>query len=367
MASRFSPKFRYYVGRILPFGLIWLLTAWMFSISEALLPQSMNEQGATEIELTLPVFLFAAISLIFLGLLVGTMEILIFQKRFIAYSFLRKITFKFFIYLAIMLSAISITYPTALAIDTKSSFTDPALWHQTGEFLLSPLFFNALFQLSFSLLLCLFYSAISEHLGHDLLLNFFTGKYHKPVIERRIFMFLDMKSSTAIAEQLGHVKYFKLLGEYYDLMSDPIINHLGEVYQYIGDEVVVTWSSPHGLENNNCIKCFFEIKQNLKHKHDHFEKRYGIVPDFKAGIHIGETTVGEIGALKKEIVFVGDVLNTTARIQSLCNEQNVDLIISDELRSSLDEKDMATQSLGDNRLKGKIGEIKLYTVTGVLN
>ena len=265
--------------------------------------------------------------------------------------------------MAMLLLAISITYPTASVIESGSSFLNREIWAKTGVFLLSPLFFNALLQLSFSLFLSLLYSEISANLGHDLLLNFFTGKYHKPLIEKRIFMFLDMKGSTTIAEQLGHVKYFKLLDEYYDLMSEPIINHYGEVYQYIGDEVVVTWEYPQGLNNHNCINCFFEIKQRLGLKHGYFKDQYGVVPDFKAGMHIGEVTTGEIGALKKEVVFVGDVLNTTARIQGMCSEYGTDLIISHNLEMELDEVEMISiDALGELKLKGKQEKIGLYSV-----
>jgi adenylate cyclase len=309
------------------------------------------------------VFIFATIAQTFLGLLVGIIETRILQKRFIGYSFLRKITIKFLIYMALMLAAICITYPIASAMEAGLSITDDEVWIKTGGFLLGPLFFNALVQLSFQIFLCLVYSAISENLGHSVLLNFFTGKYHTPVVERRIFMFLDMKGSTTIAESLGHVRYFELLGEYYDLMSDPIINNLGEVYQYIGDEVVITWKESRGFENNNCLRCFFDIKQNLQLKYDHFMQHFGVTPDFKAGMHIGEATTGEIGALKKEIVFVGDVINTTARIQGMCNEHHTDLIISDDLRSGLQKQDIfATQPLGDIRLKGKSGGVKLFSV-----
>lgn len=356
-----SPKIRRNISRIIPFGLIWLLTGWLFSLSEALLPQNRNYLDPTDIELTLPVFLFAAFSLITLGIIVGTLEILTFQKRFLNYSFLRKISIKFFLYLCIMLLAIGITYPTAEALSSNSSFLDPALWSKTGGFLLSPLFFNALLQLAFALFLSLLYSAVSENLGHSVLLNFFTGKYHRPVIERRIFMFLDMKSSTTIAEQLGPEKYFKLLGEYYNLMSDPIINHSGEVYQYIGDEVVVTWREPQGLMNNNCIRCFFEIKENLRLKQDHFVEKYGVMPDFKAGIHIGEATTGEIGALKKEIVFTGDVLNTTSRIQGLCKEYGSDLLISGDLRELLTDKaGVSFVEKGSVSLRGKKVPTKIF-------
>ncbi len=361
-----SPKFKRNLLRIIPFGVIWIFTGWLFMLSEALFAGDQKINPTTDIDLTLPIFAFATISIISLGLLVGVIETLILQKRFLGYSFLRKIIFKFLIYFSLMLLAICITYPTAAAIETGSSVINPEILNKTGRFLLSPLFFNALLQLSFSLLLCLLYSAVSENLGHNVLLNFFTGKYHTPLVERRIFMFLDMKGSTTIAEQLGHVKYFELLGEYYDLMSDPIINHLGEVYQYIGDEVVVTWKADDGLKNNNCIRCFFQIKENLSHKRHHFMERFGVVPDFKAGIHIGEATTGEIGALKKEIVFVGDVLNTTARIQGMCNEYNTDLIISEDLRSQLKGKDMsAMKPLGHIKLKGRVGGVSLFTVNSV--
>ena len=73
-------------------------------------------------------------------------------------------------------------------------------------------------------------------------------------------MFLDMKSSTTIAESLGHVKYFEMLKEYYSDLSDPIIKYSGEIYQYVGDEIVVSWKLKNGLQNNNCIQCFFAMK-----------------------------------------------------------------------------------------------------------
>lgn len=358
-----SPQFKRNISRIIPFGLIWLFIGWFFTLSEALLPQTQAQQDATDIALNFPVFLFAAFSLTSLGLLVGTLETLVFQKRFQAYSFLRKILFKFMIYLAVMVLAISITYPTAASIEANSSFFDAEVWNKTSAFLLSPRFFNALLQLSFSLLLSLLYSAISENLGHHVLLNFYTGKYHKPVVEERIFMFLDMKQSTTIAEGLGHEAYFKLLQAYYEIMSDPIINSQGEVYQYIGDEVVITWSSKKGLMKNNCIECFREIKENLSRNAASFQEKYGVVPDFKAAIHLGEVTTGEIGALKKEVIYTGDVLNTTARVQALCNEKQADLLITEDLLKGLElPNEVKQEFIGELPLKGKTQPVKLHKV-----
>jgi len=176
-------------------------------------------------------------------------------------------------------------------------------------------------------------------------------------------MFSDMKSSTNIAEKLGHIRYFELLREYYFDLSDAIVKYGGEIYQYIGDEIVVSWKFKEGMKNNNCVNCFFAMKGDLRKRADWYGENFGHVPDFKAGFHFGKVTTGEIGALKKEIIFTGDVLNSTARIQGLCNQYNVDLLISDDLMKILDlDSEFKLKSLGEAELRGKTEKMNLYTI-----
>jgi len=177
-------------------------------------------------------------------------------------------------------------------------------------------------------------------------------------------MFLDMKSSTTIAEKLGHVKYFEMLRAYYADLSDPIIQYQGELNQYIGDEMVITWTLENGLNNNNCVACFFEMKKELAKKSAQYINLYGLLPSFKAGIHIGKVTTGEIGKIKRDIIFTGDVLNTAARIQGLCNSYGMDILVSEELINKLDlDKRYAIQSLGERELRGRDKKVKLYTIS----
>ena len=172
-----------------------------------------------------------------------------------------------------------------------------------------------------------------------------------------------MKSSTTIAEQLGHIKYFEMLKEYYSDLSEAIIQYSGEVYQYVGDEIIVSWKYETGIADNNCIKCFFAMKKDLAKRADWYYKKFGVRPTFKAGFHFGEVTTGEIGVLKKEIIFTGDVLNATARIQALCNNYEVDLLLSEDLVKSLDlGSEFQVRSLGENELRGKKETIELYTI-----
>jgi hypothetical protein len=137
-----------------------------------------------------------------------------------------------------------------------------------------------------------------------------TGKYYRPRDEERIFMFLDLRSSTAIAEQIGHKRFFEFLRELFQDVTRPVVESRGEIYQYVGDEVPVE----RGLQDANCIACFFRIEQAIAAKGAEYLDRFGVAPAFKAGVHVGEATVGEIGVVKKDIVYSGDVLNTTSRM-----------------------------------------------------
>jgi len=356
-----TPKFKRNLNRIIPFGVIWLVIGWVFLLSETLVTGNQNPSPQTSITLTTPVFIFASLAVALAGILFGTIELVLLEKKFKNFSFGRKVFYKFIIYFIFIAVLIGLLFPIATSIEHGISIIDDRVWKKSIQFYQSLTLLNTLIQLSFHILISLLYAAISENIGYNVLSNFFTGKYHKPKVEQRIFMFLDMKDSTTIAEKLGHKKYFDFLQAYYETMSDPIINCQGEVYQYIGDEVVITWLADKGIVDNNCLQCFEQIKKNMKGQQQMFIDKFGISPDFKASLHIGEVTTGEIGALKKEIVYTGDVLNTAARIQALCNEHQTDLIISQDILNLIKlEETFSFEYLGEMPLKGKSEKVRIH-------
>ena len=190
------------------------------------------------------------------------------------------------------------------------------------------------------------------------------GRYFKPKQELRIFMFLDMRSSTAIAEEIGDTRYFQLLNEVYADITDPVIYSEGDIYQYVGDEISVSWQLHKGVKGQRCLKCFFAIRDKLRQRAEHYRKTYGFAPVFKAGFHYGQVTTGEIGLVKKQIIFSGDAVNTAAHIQAACNEHSVDLLMSKDLLDVLllSPDRWATRSMGEVPLKGKRRTVALFTV-----
>ncbi len=194
-------------------------------------------------------------------------------------------------------------------------------------------------------------------------LGFLSGRYHKPRQEMRIFMFLDMRSSTTIAEQLGHKEYFKLLNELFRDITDPIIYSRGEIYQYVGDEISVSWPLRKGAGKQRCIRCFLDIRKKLKDRAAHYQQRYGLVPIFKAGFHYGKVTTGEVGLAKRERIYSGDVVNTAARIQNSCNAHGVDNLISEQLLHMLQlPASMPVREIGSIKLRGRKEPISLWSL-----
>lgn len=186
--------------------------------------------------------------------------------------------------------------------------------------------------------------------------------YFKPKDEKRIFMFLDLTSSTAIAEEMGHRRYFEFVSDFIADATLPILNNYGEIYQYVGDEIVISWSMDQDRFDPHCIQCFFDIKDTISQLSDEYQAKFDLVPEFKAGLHYGEVTVGEVGLVKKDLIFIGDALNTTAHIRSKCNEYSAELLISSDLASKLTTEAYEMRQIGGTRLKGKQAPVELHSV-----
>jgi adenylate cyclase len=204
---------------------------------------------------------------------------------------------------------------------------------------------------------------VNNKFGHGTFINIIRGKYQIPKQEKRIFMFLDLNGSTTIAERLGDERYHMLLKDFFADITNPILDSRGQIYQYVGDEVVIAWNYSDGAEKGRCVKCFFDIKKSINDAAERYRSRYGLVPTFKAGIHCGTVVAGEVGIIKRDITYSGDVLNTTSRIQRMCHKFNEEIIASSSL---LEELRMADQyivrALGTLKLRGREREIALSAI-----
>ena len=360
----FSKKHTQRIRTILQFGIIWLVFGIVYSLLEkGLLGNSDHYPSTGNPYHFKESIIINGIATFIMGIMQGIIEFYFLRRLFINRSFRKKIVWKTWIYIFIIIVFIlclnSVYNSNALHVSLFSN----EVMRTNLLFIKSFTFWSIIIFVGCIVMLCLLFSEISDYIGHNVLTNFFNGKYHRSKTEERIFMFLDMKSSTTIAEKLGHVRYYKLLNVYYADMTNAILETSGEIYQYAGDNIIISWTLKNGLYNSNCINCFFNIKKSLANRSEKYKEDFGLMPGFKAAIHCGKVTTGEIGVIKKEIIFTGDVLNTTDRIQNLCNQYNVDLLISDSLLPGIKiNGSYQAKEIGLCELKGKDEKVKLFTL-----
>jgi len=202
---------------------------------------------------------------------------------------------------------------------------------------------------------------INEKYSPGVFFDIIFGKYVQPRDERRIIAFIDLRDSTTIAEKLGHKEYFNFIRDFIYYISTGLMEYGGRIYQYVGDEIVVSW--PDTKRNaKKCIYALIEARKSINKHLNKFVSKYGIVPEYKVGVHAGEVTIGEIGIIKKDLVMSGDTMNTAARIRTACNELNQKFIVSKDFLDRIHLTDWQAESLGPIELKGKNSTIELFAL-----
>jgi adenylate cyclase len=206
---------------------------------------------------------------------------------------------------------------------------------------------------------------LNRMIGTNVLGYFLVGAYHRPKAEERVFLFLDLEGSTRLAEQLGSARYFELLRRFVDDLSEPVLQAQGEIYQYAGDEVVVTWPLAVGVREANCVRCFFGMRAAVDRQRARYERDFGVAPRFRGGLHGGTVTAGELGDLRQQIVFVGDILNTAARLEEYAKRGGLDLVVSGDLLTRLTlPPGVAATRCGELALRGKAAPVVAYSLSG---
>ncbi len=354
---------RRFLLQIMPFAIFWLAFSVVYSLLEYGLLGSLDHYPSTGNQYNFgDNFLFTSLSSMIVGFLHGWVEVKWLRHKFKHRPLWFKIVFKTLFYLAFIILFLTVFSVINSLVNYREGVVSLALV-DLKRFFWNFAFWGLIIYIAMVLFIALFFSEISQYVGDGVLYNFILGKYHRPRKEIRIFMFLDMKSSTTIAEEIGHENYFNLLDTYYSDMTDAILDTSGDIYQYVGDEIVVSWPEEKGVQNNNCLYCFEKIAIRIEQNKMRYLNRFGLVPEFKAGYHIGEVTTGEIGILKKDIIYTGDILNTAARIQAECNSHKAKVLISGELVDELkNDQGIKYNRIGKLLLRGKKKAIQLYEV-----
>lgn len=240
-----------------------------------------------------------------------------------------------------------------------------ALSHDAGflEFVFGGQFLTLLVLLLLASFGISFVREIHRMFGPGLFTKLVLGTYHRPIEEERIIMFLDLNNSTQLAEKLGPLRFAEFKNDFFHDLAEPVLATRGEVFQYVGDEVVLTWELSKGLPDARWLRFFFLFAEVVTKHASRYLKTYGSVPTFKAGVHAGTVVTTEVGDLKKNIVHSGDAMNTAARIEAECRHSGKAFLVSDELlRQTIVPSGYTATGLGEHELRGRSEPVTLWSV-----
>lgn len=210
--------------------------------------------------------------------------------------------------------------------------------------------------------LVIFSYQITRKLGQGYLENIITGRYYQPHVEQRVFCFLRINDIGAIMKSLGHQKYYAFINDVIYDITETILSHNGIIYQYVEGEMVIHWAPVRAVKNAACIRCFFDITDKLYSRREYYLERYGHYPKLLGALHIGQVVHGEIGHIKTEISFYGDVLNTTSRILGKTSGEDP-LLLTGDLLSDIELPAIyMAEEQGTVALSGRLSPVNLFSI-----
>lgn len=332
---------------------IWFVAFTFWGLMRQLGQDVVDQPDLTIVEWTTIYLILAMIS----GVIFGTVDTLLPRSIFKRTSFGRVVLLRTGIYSVIFV------FLTIIGISTFSFFDQQDLsLRDQYHFIISKEMLLLLFYCFLVVFLVHFIKELDRKFGPGNLKKMLLGSFYKPKVEDRVFMFLDLKSSTSIAEKLGHIKYSQLIQDCFSDLEVVFI-YKSEVYQYVGDEVVLTWTRNNGITQSNCLSAFFAYRNRIRTRSDYYLSNYNLVPEFKAGVHVGQIVVAEVGEEKREIAYHGDTINTAARLQSECGVRGEEVLISRELTQLVStNRSYIFIPKGEVQLKGKLAKTEIYTV-----
>lgn len=219
----------------------------------------------------------------------------------------------------------------------------------------------------FSFVVCgllLFVIQVRHLIGARTLANLLMGRYHQPIREERLFVIFDLRDSTRIAAAIGDENFHRLLSSIFGDADREIVDHGGEVHSYVGDALIATWPLGDGKWNARAVTAAFAVLDDLGKTSQRYRRRFGVTPHLRVALHGGSVIAGECGDSKRQITYLGDVLNVAARLEQVGKTINADFVVSaDMLKRIALPADVRVHDRGEYTLNGVANPLRVYSLT----
>lgn len=145
-------------------------------------------------------------------------------------------------------------------------------------------------------------------------------------------LFSDIRDFTQLAEVTAPKELMTILSEYFQLMTEAVIQRQGTLDKYIGDAVMAFWNAPfhdplHALHACQTAVSMIEKVTILNHKHQNLG-----LPEFfvRIGINSGDAVIGNVGSEDRlSYTALGDTVNLANRLESSNKTYHTQIIVNE--------------------------------------
>jgi adenylate cyclase len=159
----------------------------------------------------------------------------------------------------------------------------------------------------------------------------FLGGYEAPRVTQRIFVILDMVQSSEAAAVLGDRGFHSYLSDAFRLVEQAVGEEEGEIYTFIGDALIASWPLEGEAANARPLRALQRVFADLEADRATFLRRYGQMPQLRAVLHGGDVLIGQYGEQRRQVTYLGEVLNIASRMERFAKQTGAEVLISQTL------------------------------------
>ncbi len=197
-------------------------------------------------------------------------------------------------------------------------------------------------------------------IGIETLFHLMIGTYHRPVVQQKVLVFIDINNSTALAERLGALKIKSLVGKFLFDISKPITDFGGEIYLYKGDGLIAIWDWREAVRADKILRALDAVFAAVRREHASYTAQFCVVPSFRVGVHGGDVVVSEQGDTKRSIGIYGSTINIASRMEEAAKAHGVACAISGDVAEALLGAAGDLHPIGAEKVKGISTEIPIF-------
>lgn len=186
-----------------------------------------------------------------------------------------------------------------------------------------------------------------------------SGKINRGDIEEidSVIWFSDMRNYTSLSQNHSNEEVLQILNQYFEIVIPLIEECGGEVLKLIGDAILAVFPIRKGYEKQTHFRSLVCARRSIDELKEYSSKKefpisHGI------GLHSGKVKYGNIGSEDRlDFTVIGDAVNLTSRIASLCSKFEKSVLASEEFS---DQVEVPWVDLGPQNLKGFSAEKSIY-------